>query len=486
MAAIAEQSTQVSQDVHSALAFVIIWLAVIWLSMVEGGQAALVGLPPVEKDLYKESHPKTYKCTIIAHKGDNLDRYLIGRQYLVILIVFIINLCGRPLPGTTVLGLPEVVETIFLDSGVAMILMTTNIGQLASQVNASHCMLDFINNYFALFTLYIALAIEFSGLLHAVYVVQMFFRYVSGKEFKSNEENRSDFQDMFFYGRVYMSLTILGFSFAVTLKALFDGNTTMWESVPPAASVVLFFVLMAIVGMLEGMQIAFYAVAKLAKDEQDKHPVAMKTCDLLFKGEGRNLPGFMIGRQICVTMCFFFIARVTTINVDVDAGEDTIFGVSNGAQRFFNTGLLGALITTIVGSLSWQLVASTFPVAFLSNYCVYILLRFCLLLEATGVCSASWVLAWLEKRVWGFKVDEEYIGTPEERAERNQQDNEETLDVNPGHLFPGVPVMPRSVTRYRRTKQLSVRPGEALFPTDETQQESAQSDLITVDDLVEP
>jgi len=482
MAAIAEKNTQLSQDVHSALAFVVIWAAVIWLSMVEGEQAALVGLPPVDKDLYKESHPKTYKCTTLAHKGDNLDRYLIGRQFLVVLIVFVINLSGRPLPGTTVLGLPKVIQTIFLDSGVAMILMTTNIGQLASQVNASHCMLDFINNYLALFTLYIALVIEFSGLLHAVYLVQMSFAYISGKVFKSKEPTRSDFSNMFFYGRIYMSLAILAFSFAVTLKALFDGNTTMWERVPPSVSVVLFFVLMSIIGMLEGMQIAFYAVAKLSKDEQDEHPVAMKTCDLLFEAQGRNLPGFMIGRQICVTMCFFFIARVTTINVDVDAGEDTIFGVSDGIQRLFNTGLLGAIITTIIGSLSWQLVASTFPVAFLSNYFVYILLRFCLILEATGICSASWVLAWIEKYLGGFKTDEEYIGTPEERAARNEQDDEEALDVNPGHLFPGVPVMPRSIARYQRTKQLSVRLGEELFPTENTRDESTRTAVVLTED----
>jgi silicon transporter len=468
MAAIAERSTQLSQDVHPALAYVVIWTTVLWLSMVEGGQAALVGLPPVNKDLYQTSHPKAYQCTSLAHRGDNLDRYLIGRQFLVVLIVFCINLSGRPLPGTNVLGLPDVVQSIFLDSGVAMILMTTNIGQLTSQVIASHCMLDYINNNLALFTLYIALAIEYSGLLHAVYVAQMLFRYISAKEFKSKEAPRSDFQDMFFYGRVYLSLTILVFAFAVTLKALFDGNTTVWDNVPPAVSVVLFLVLMTIVGILEGMQIAFYAVAKLSKDEQDKHPVAMMTCDLLFQNEGqRNLPGFMIGRQICVTMCFFFIARVTTIDVNIDE-DDNIFGVSDAAQRFFNTGLLGALITTIVASLSWQLVASTFPVAFLSNYMVYMLLRFCLLLEATGICSASWVLAWIQKKVFRFQKDEAYIGTPEERAAKNQEDNEEALDVNPGHLFPGVPVMPRNVTRYRRTKQLSVAYGQELFPSETT------------------
>jgi hypothetical protein len=62
----------------------------------------------------------------------------------------------------------------------------------------------------------------------------------------------------------------------------------------------------------------------------------------------------------------FFIARVTSLNVDVDAGEETLWGVSVAWQKFFNTGLLGAIITTIV-AIAWQLVASAFPLAFLST-----------------------------------------------------------------------------------------------------------------------
>ena len=72
----------------------------------------------------------------------------------------------------------------------------------------------------------------------------------------------------------------------------------------------------------------------------------------------------MVGRQMCVTMCFFIVARVTTIKLEDD--EENIFGVSDGMQAFFDTGLLGALITTIVASITWQLVASAFPMAFLS------------------------------------------------------------------------------------------------------------------------
>jgi len=202
----------------------------------------------------------------------------------------------------------------------------------------------------------------------------------------------------------------------------------------------------SIVGMLEGMQIAFFAVAKLSKEERASSKWAMRTCDLLFKGSGRNLPGFMVGRQMCVTMCFFIIARVTTI--DMKDGEDNIFGVSDSFQEFFNTGLLGAIITTIVASISWQLVASAFPVAFLSTPITYVLLRFCLFLEWTGLCSGAWVLAKLHKWIAHFQFDEVYVGTAEERAARNHKDNDEIMNVVPGHMYPGVPVMPPSVVGY--------------------------------------
>ena len=132
----------------------------------------------------------------------------------------------------------------------------------------------------------------------------------------------------------------------------------------------------------------------------------------------------------------FFVARVTSMNVDVDAGEETIWGVSNGLQNFFNTGLLGALITTIVGSIAWQLVASAFPIAFLSNPLTYVFLRICLWLEATGICAGAWVLAWVHKMIAGFQRDEVCIGTAEEeRAAKNMADDAEHLHLGPGHLY---------------------------------------------------
>lgn len=466
MALIYAGDTKLSRDAHPVVAYVVVWLSTMWLSVVEGGQASLVGLPPIKADLYKDSHPITHRITALAHCGDNLNRYLIGRQFLVVLIVFVTNLSGSPLEDVTVFGLHDIFKTVFLSSGLAMILMLAMMGQLSAQVNASHCMLDFINTYSMRVTLYVALAIEFSGILHSAYLVQWIVENVAGKPKLSSGESRSVLRSAFFVGRIIMSLCILGFALTVTLAALFQGKTTMWRGVPEAVSVTVFFFLMAIVGVLEGAQIAFFAVAKLPKAELGANPVVVKTCGLLFRGEGRNLPAFMIGRQILVTMCFFIIARVTTLSVDTKAGDETIFGVPTAMQTFFNTGLLGAIITTTIGSISWQLVASVFPVAFLRNPLVYILLRICLLLESTGICSGAWVLASIHKYLAGFRRDEIYLDRASSENKAEQQQRGRVVDVETGpNLFLAPSWLPGCI---KSTKQPSLGTDPGTFHIDPT------------------
>merc|ERR1712032_1578515 len=219
-----------------------------------------------------------------------------------------------------------------------------------------------------------------------------------------------------------------GFALAVTIEALFQGNTSLWDGVPEIIGLVLFFVLMCCVGLLEGMQIAFFAVAKLPKSERGSSTIALKTCHCLFKNGGKNLPGFMCGRQMTVTLCFFVIARVTTINI-VIGEQPNIFGVSDPIQGMFNLGFMGAITTTILGSIAWQLVAGAFPIAFLSNPIVFVFLQAALFLEATGICSAAWFFAFLQKKAMKFQFDEYYVGTPEERAAKGHADVAVALDM---------------------------------------------------------
>jgi silicon transporter len=482
MGLIFTDQTTLARDVHPGLAFCTLWISVLWLTMVEGSQGSLVGLAPVDRELFKDSHPITYKCCEVAHKGDNLDRYLLGRQFMVVVMVFTINISGGPIADAELWGFPDVLTNMFLGSGLAMILFTCMVGQLNSQVTASLCMIDYINNYFAVLTLWVSNAIEFSGLLHSSYLIQMLVAKLAGQTIESNEAPRTGIQSFFFYLRCVGSLAILGFSFAVTLAGLFEGKTTMWEGVPEWAAVIIFFILMSVIGLLEGMQIAFFAVAKIPASERGDSVFAKKTCELLFKGEGRNLPGFMIGRQLCVVSCMFFVARVTSLDVDVDEGEETLWGVSDAWQKFFNTGLLGAIITTIVASIAWQLVASAFPIAFLSNPFTYIFLRICLFLEATGLCSGAWVLAWINKTVAGYQRDEVYIGTAEERAAKNHADNDAQLHMGPGHprKLPGfTDNVPPALQRLMKS-DASVK--EYLFSLQEMENGNQTSGVKVTDD----
>merc|ERR1719445_2349834 len=52
------------------------------------------------------------------------------------------------------------------------------------------------------------------------------------------------------------------------MTALFNKQTTVWEGLPPGAALVVFFFLVCVVGMLEAMQIAFFAVAKMTEAER--------------------------------------------------------------------------------------------------------------------------------------------------------------------------------------------------------------------------
>ena len=427
MGIIATKETELSHKVSPSIAFSALWVAIICLSVIEGSLASLIGLAPVDREIYKDSHPIAYKITSIVHEGDNLQRYIIGRQFMVVLIVFVVNMSGAPVQGAELWGYPPIVVDIFLGSGLAMILFTCMVGQLNSQVNASHCMLDFINNYFALFLFSVAMMIEISGLLHVSYLVQMLVSWLSKKPVESKEEHRNLGQNTLFFGRCLMSLAILIFCFIVTLEALFRGQTTLWKCVPSYVAVTVFFVLMPILGMLEASHIAFFAAAKLRSSERGDSYFAMKTCEVLFNGEGLNLPAFMIGRQLCVVSCMLFVARVTSI--DTKGGEN-IFGVPDGVQALLNTGFLGALIVTITGSIVWQLVAAAFPIAFLNNPITYTLLHLCLSLEKTGICAGAWILALTHKKLAGFNRDEVYIGTADERAEIAMAVNRHLLEEN--------------------------------------------------------
>lgn len=439
-AAIFEKQTTATgeHNLHPVIAFLVFWILLLWLALMEGSLNCMVGLKPIDQALYSHSHPLTTKCTTLTNRGDNIDRFIVGRQYLDLMVVFLTSFMVSSIDNATVLGLPQQVTSVFLASGLAVILVTIVVGQLVAQINSAHSMLDFVNNYIMLLTTYAALTIEASGILHAVYLVQIIVIKLSGQRPVANESDattkRSTLEKVTFWIRVAFSVTLLAFAFVITFKAMLDGHTTMWEGVPVYVSVLILAALILVVGIMEGLQIACMASLHLPECQIKKNPAAHKNYHLIFSQGSHNLQAFLVGRQILQTIIMFVIARITTLDTDDDS-ESNVFGVPDVVQQVFNTGILGALISTIVASLTWRVVANTFPMAFLSNPLSRPILRLCLVVESTGICSVAWTMAKVHRKLCRLRDDSYHLGlvSPEQKmdlglTERGSSDSSQSHD----------------------------------------------------------
>lgn len=200
---------------------------------------------------------------------------------------------------------------------------------------------------------------------------------------------------------------ILLFSLAVTIEALAAGKGGLLQEAGPTVSIIIFFALLCVTGILEGIQIAAFALLKMPEEEVLQHGVAAKNSKMIFS-KSSNLQAFMVGRQVLVTSSMFIIANI--VEIEIQIGEDNIFGVNSTFQGFVNAGFLGAIVLTIFGSLAWRIVASSYPLALMSNPIVYLIIRVCLLIAGTGICSSAILLAFIQKSIVNYLPDEEYIG----------------------------------------------------------------------------
>jgi Silicon transporter len=379
------------------LACVLFWATLSWLAILEGALNSMIGLVPVDPAAYRETHKFTFTCTKLAHKNGNVERFIVGRQYLDLMCVYTINFLVGATKGATIDGFPKVVTTIFFSSSISVVVVTIIYGQLVTQINSSKYMLDSLNNRVLVVTTYLAFVVECSGIVHSVYLVQWIAERIGGK--KSKERN------LMFWIQVVISICLLIFAFVVCFTALYQGKTNIGDAIPPYASTILFVALVLIVGWMDGLQIALMAVLRMPVDEIEKYPIAKRNCSVVFRGQ--NLEAFLVGRQIFQTMIVFAIARI----ISFSGGGENIFGVSDSVQKVFNTGALGALITTIAASLAWRVIANSFPLAFLSNPLSRPIIWLCFCAEITGLGNVAWLMAKGHVKLVGLKDDDCHLGS---------------------------------------------------------------------------
>jgi len=396
-----------------------------------------------------------------------------------VIVVFALNGVGGIHEGcSTLIPLPSVLAAIFCSSNIALIIVTILLGQVSCQIVSTRYMLDFINNIFFTMTVYLSLGIETSGILHTVHFASGSFQYLSNAT-KTEGKEFDIVSQILYWGRVLVSFLFLGFSLGCILQEILKHHTAMWSGVPPGVSILIFFLILIYVGILEGLQIAIFAVSTMDMSSAVPVPLpahdvnsnnvnanedninetnpssstipavtpsklvpipkaAKKNCDLVL-GK-KSFASFVVGRQICVTLLMFVVARISSIDSSHPDFENgyTTFGVSSSFQDFINTGMLGAFVTTILGSLIFRVIASQYPMEFLSNPVVYPVLKICLMLESTGIMRFSNAMAKIIRFCMRLHPDEYYqqelVATGEGRE--HERSSEPTHAVSaPGHSY---------------------------------------------------
>ena len=121
-----------------------------------------------------------------------------------------------------------------------------------------------------------------------------------------------------FWLKVAMSSIIYIFSLTLVITALFDGNTEMWDDISPGLSLFLFVVVLMWGMLLQGVQVAIFALMKLPSERYRHRKTARLNFKAVFNHGSENVDNFLIGRQLLVTAFYVRNECFMTVNYDIE------------------------------------------------------------------------------------------------------------------------------------------------------------------------
>jgi CBS domain containing-hemolysin-like protein len=171
--AILEQKTAFWNSVPGWAALIIFVVALFFLAVMEGLQIALVELKRQEPESFRVSHPRAYRIGELASKGDNVERFLLGRQVFVVCLVFFVAKLTtiHSTGGDFLFPVHPVIQVIFLETGLLACVLVVIVSQLLPQIIASKYPVQFMQLEIVMKPALLAcLALEATGITHMCWV----------------------------------------------------------------------------------------------------------------------------------------------------------------------------------------------------------------------------------------------------------------------------------------------------------------------------
>jgi len=149
--------------------FLLLLVCLFYLGCLEGLQIAVVELAHNNPNIYRGKYPRAAKLLALENKGRNVERFLVGRQVLVVFIVFL--LARLTSYDEFYFDIPDGIKKSIMYYGFMGVVLVVIIAQLTPQVLASAYPVQFLNLPIMNIVFYSCLLIEISGVAHAVYLL---------------------------------------------------------------------------------------------------------------------------------------------------------------------------------------------------------------------------------------------------------------------------------------------------------------------------
>jgi len=406
-------------DSHEVLEFFLFWAMLFWIAMLEGCQISVVGLQIYDPESFRTTHPRAYRVCKLVHSGPNVERFLVGRQFLLLFNGFLVSRIGGGTAdepyyiGDWEWGMP--MTQFWYGNGVLLMVVIVALGQLPCQLLAADKMLGFFDLPLGHYYIVVmpCLIVESIGLTHSSYLLKDVLCWISGIDQAQADPEKELNKNALHYAKCALSVCAVFFSGLMITKGIAANQTNAthgagWEKLPGAVAVFVSFFFVFMLASAEGIQVSVIALMTVpGSSYKDRAPLAYRTEKLAIKG--RNMSAFLAGRQFLTAMNMVLLAKVTsytgkggTLDPSGDWGFGEIFN-----EYLLQWGFLGAIFVVNVAQLASQVTASIFPVAVINNHFMYWLLNLMLFIEAFGIINACWPLCYAIDRAYGMVPDPE-------------------------------------------------------------------------------
>jgi hypothetical protein len=377
--------------------FIIFVFCLTLVFYLEGLQVAILAVEHNDPEQKKNSHPRAYELIKKVRHANNVDRFLVGRQFFTIFVMTLIAQVTS-FPDISTLGIPSAVWFIFVRTGFPGALVVTTIGSLQPQLLAAKDPWQFLNMYGCNATMALCYGLEFTGVCthFAWLLIYICKATVFQTEVKSKATEIPEEEKFVYYlteGLKYVVSTGVVLTYlSLLMWGIWTGQAVL--PVPGVVAFICFCCAGVFLAHLEGLQ-----VAMLVAEGQDhapysgSHPRGFKLMQLALTE--KNVRRFLIGRQFLVIFVVFLINQCT-IFPDISH-----LGVNEGAWFFFvSLGFPTAINILCLFQLPAQILGNTDPYMFMDRYGPTLTLYICLFVEWTGLAHFSWVVSAISRATW--------------------------------------------------------------------------------------